>query len=236
MGMEPRFYFYIAIKSFVIFVAWICSFKAIKQLPLSMYGVLDLSRVLFATLLGVTVMGEVMGPLNVIGLFLVGGGLLMLKFKPFASRGAQSEEQVSPVIVVIALVSCLLNAVSALMDKILTKDVSSAQLQFWYMLFLCIFYTVYALITRRQVNIKRALTNKWIWILSIMFVVADRALFVANSMQESKIMVMTLIKQAGCIVTILAGKFIFKEKNTGYKFVCAAVIILGIVLGTVSVV
>ena len=42
---------------------------------------------------------------------------------------------------------------------------------------------------------------------------------------------MTLIKQSGCIVTILAGKFIFHEKNTAYKFVCAAVIIAGIVIG-----
>ena len=159
----------------------------------------------------------------------------MLKFKPFGKNRSITEESVSPQIVVIALISCLLNAVSALMDKILTRDVSSAQLQFWYMLFLCIFYGVYALITHSNVNFKRAITNKWIWILSIMFVIADRALFVANSMQESQIMVMTLIKQSGCIVTILAGKFIFKEKNTGYKFFCAGIIILGIVLGTVSV-
>ena len=232
MGMEPRFYLYVAFKSFVIFIAWICSFKAIKHLPLSLYGVLDLSRVLFATLLGVTVIGEVMGPLNIIGLILVGGGLLMLKFKP--GQATKTEESPAPIIVIMALVSCLLNAVSALMDKILTRDITSSQLQFWYMLFLCIFYGIYALFAHSEVNFKRALTNKWIWILAIMFVIADRALFIANSMEESQIMVMTLIKQAGCIVTILAGKFIFKEKNTGYKFICAAVIIVGIVLGTMS--
>lgn len=42
---------------------------------------------------------------------------------------------------------------------------------------------------------------------------------------------MTLLKQSGCIVTILAGKFIFKEKNIGYKLFCAAVIVAGIVIG-----
>ena len=29
MGMEPRYYFYIGLKSFVIFLAWMFSFKAI---------------------------------------------------------------------------------------------------------------------------------------------------------------------------------------------------------------
>ncbi|NTV78669.1 MAG: hypothetical protein HGA25_05890 [Clostridiales bacterium] len=42
---------YIALKSFVIFVAWICSFLAIKKMPSSMSGVLDLSRVLCSTTL-----------------------------------------------------------------------------------------------------------------------------------------------------------------------------------------
>ena len=64
-----------------------------------------------------------------------------------------------------------------------------------------------------------------------MFVVGDKALFIANGMPESKITVMTLIKQSGCLVTILGGRFIFKEKNTAYRLFCAAIIIAGIVLG-----
>lgn len=224
MGMDPEFYLYVAIKSLVIFIAWICSFKAIKHLPLSLYGVLDLSRVLFTTSMGVLLLGEHMGIYNIIGLILVCVGLIMLKFKPLG----KDSEKVSPVIVLIALASCLLNGVSAIMDKILMRDITSSQLQFWYMAFLCIYYIVYALISHTQVNIKRAITNKWIWLLSLMFVIADRALFVANGMQESRVTVMTLLKQVGCIVTILAGKFIFKEKNTGYKFVCALIVIAGI--------
>lgn len=230
MGMEPRFYFFVAIKSFVIFLAWICSFKAIKHLPLSIYGILDLSRVLFATLLGVTVLGEVMGPYNIIGLVLVCTGLIMLKWMP--NKG-NNKEQVSPIIVIVAILSCMLNAVSGLLDKILMKDLNSSQLQFWYMLFLCVFYTLYAIISRKQVNIKRALSCKWIWILSIMFVIADRALFIANASSESQITVMTLLKQIGCIVSIIAGRIIFKEKNIIYKLVCAGIIIAGIVFSVV---
>lgn len=237
MGMEPRFYFYVAIKSFIIFIAWIASFKAIKGIPLSLYGVLDLSRVLFATTLGMVVLGERLGLLNVLGLVLVSAGLLLLKVIPAMSAktgGKVVKEHVSVVLILLAFLSCLLNAVSGLMDKILTKYINSSQLQFWYMFFLVLFYAIYALVDRSKVDVKRAIKNKWIWILAAMFVVADRALFIANSMQESQVTVMTLVKQAGCVVTILAGKYIFKEKNTGYKFVCAAIVIAGIVLASVS--
>jgi drug/metabolite transporter (DMT)-like permease len=98
------------------------------------------------------------------------------------------------------------------------------------MLFLCLFYIIYALAVRENISIKRAVRNKWIWLLAIMFVIADRALFIANADPASKVTVMTLIKQAGAIVTILAGKFIFKEKNVGHKLICAGVIIVGIML------
>lgn len=234
MGMSPVFYLLVALKSFIIFLAWILSFVAIKKLPLSMYGVLDLSRVLFATLLGVTVLGERLGPIHIAGLILVCAGLLLLKFKPVYEKSIHEtgkEKKYAASIVIVALISCMLNSLSGLMDKILLKDINSSQLQFWYMLFLSFLYIIYALIGRQKISLKRALTNKWIWILAIMFVIADRALFIANEMPESKVTVMTLIKQSGAIVSILAGKFIFKEKNVTHKLICAGIIIVGIVLG-----
>ena len=217
---------WIALKSFVIFLAWMASFHAIERIPISIYGILDLSRVLFATLLGVLVLQETLVGTQIAGLFLVAGGLLMLKLKK-----AKEPEETKPVYVFLALASCLLNAFSGLMDKLLTKTVTSVQLQFWYMLFLLLFYGLYIVLSRTKIRWKEAVKNYWIWILSILFIIADRALFKANAVPESRITVMTLIKQSGCIVTILAGKLIFHEKNIGYKLLCAAVIIAGIVVG-----
>lgn len=217
----------VALKSFVIFVAWICSFKAISHLPISYYGILDLSRVLFATLLGVIVLEEHLGTFQVIGLLLVCSGLLLLKCR---KKGTGQEEKVSALYVVMALLSCMLNAVSGLMDKLLMRQMNSASLQFYYMFFLVLFYAVYILISRTKIRFKSVWSNYWIWLLSLMFVVADRALFIANGMEQSRVTVMTLIKQSGCVVTILAGKFIFREKNIGYKLFCAAVIVCGIVI------
>lgn len=231
MGAEPRFYFYIALKSFVIFLAWMFSFRAIKRMPISLYGVLDLSRVLFATMLGVAVMQEALGTFQVIGLILVSAGLLLLKYRPGHMRASSMGEGVEVKYVLMAFASCLLNAVSGLLDKILMRDITSSQLQFWYLFFLTGFYLLYILIARAPINWKRAFCNKWVWLLSLLIVVADRALFTANGMEGSRITVMTLLKQAGCVVTILAGRFLFEEKNTTHKLVCAAIIIAGIVVG-----
>lgn len=233
MGMEPRFYLYVALKSFVIFLAWMFSFKAIGRMPISLYGVLDLSRVLFATLLGVSVLQEVLSVHQMIGLLLVSAGLLLLKYRPRSMREASdaAKQSVEVKYVVMAFVSCMLNAISGLLDKLLMKEISSTQLQFWYMLFLALMYLLFILITRTPVKIMSVARNKWVWLLSVLFVIADRALFIANGMPGSRITVMTLLKQAGCVVTILAGKYLFKEKNTTHKMICALIIIAGIVVG-----
>lgn len=241
-GLEPKYYFYIGLKSFVIFLAWIFSFKAIKKMPISLYGVLDLSRVLFATLLGVIVLQEALGVFQIIGLVFVSAGLLLLKYKPGKGSGKETrpgqsarrtsdKEQVDVKIVLMAFASCLFNALSGLLDKILMKDISSSQLQFWYLLFLVCFYFLFILVTRTKIRFIQVLKNYWVWILSLLIVVADRVLFVANGMDGSRVTVMTLLKQAGCVVTILAGRFLFREKNTGHKLFCAAIIIAGIVIG-----
>ena len=234
-GLTGSQYFFVFIKALAVFSAWICSFHAIKKMPISLYGVLDLSRVLFATLLGVTVLGEQLRPLQTIGLIFVCTGLLMLKYKPKPkAQDTNNTEEVPAIIVVCAFASCMLNAISGLLDKILMKEMNSSQLQFWYMLFMLLLYLGYCLIGKVPIRWKQSIKNYWIWILSVLFVIADKALFIANSHPDSRVTVMTLIKQSGCVVTILAGKLIFKEKNVGYKLLCALVIIAGIMAGVLS--
>jgi len=244
-GLEAKAYIAIAAKAFCVFLAWIFSFRAINKMPLSLYGVLDLSRVLFATLLGVVVLHESLGMMQTFGLIFVSTGLLLLKYHPpflyrlFVKKEntitderkkQASNDSVKPIYIFFAFFSCMMNALSGLLDKILMQDMNSSQLQFWYMLFMVSYYAIYMLVTRTKLS-RNVWKNGWIWLLSILFVAADKALFIANGMADSRVTIMTLLKQSGCVVAILAGKFIFKEKNTGYKLFCAAVIVLGIVIG-----
>ena len=231
-GLTINQYFWVAVKAFIIFVAWIAGFKAVKNLPISLCGVLDLSRVLFASLLGVFVLGEQITIYKAVGLLFVSIGLLFLKFNPFVKKEhlPASDSKSSTFCVFLALLSCILNAVSGLMDKILMKEINSSQLQFWYVLFMVIFYALYTLVRRVKIN-KSILKNIWVWFLAIGLIAMDKCLFIANGYPESQVTVMTLIKQVSVIVAIIGGKLVFKEKNILHKLICAVIIILGIIIG-----
>ncbi len=262
MGMQPYQYGLVLIKSFSIFLAWMMGFHALKHLPVSLYGVLDLSRVLLGTLMGVIVLHEVLLWNQILGLSLVALGLLALRFNLFSKiRGKRTHtadtkkddgidplaEETSEIaedktsgsgdapeesrtkFVVLAFGSCVLNSVSGLLDKILMKDINSSQMQFWYMLFLLGLYSLYVLVTRTTIR-KEAFKNGWIWLMSIMFVIGDASLFIANADPNSSVTVMTVVKQSACFVTIIGGKFVFHEKGIAYRLFCATIILIGILM------
>lgn len=258
----------VALKSFCIFLAWIFGFNSLQHIPVSLYGLLDLSRVLFSTLLGLVVLNEPMGLGEFLGCGLVCFGLLALRFNPRSKKSKPDEadnkiEKTATIFIVFSLLSAFLNGVSGTMDKLIMSrtTITDGHLQFWYMLFLVLYYLILVLVCRirnniksRQLmkagenstggsgntssisyqmstfNLKDALKNYWIYILAVLFVIADRCLFIANADAESKVTVMTLIKQSCCIVTIIAGRLIFHEKNILRKLICAVIIITGILL------
>lgn len=226
----PKYVLIIALKSFCIFIAWLCSFNAIKHLPVSIVGILDLSRVLFATLLAVIFLNEHLSINQLIGLGLVSFGLLSLKM--FGSSEKGKKEDIKTFYVLITVFSTSLNAVSGLIDKILMRSITSSQLQFWYLFLLVIYYLIYMLIKKERISMK-TFKNKWIWIMAFLFALADKLLFIANSDPASRISVMTLVKQAACIVTIIGGKLIFNEVNIIKKLICASIVILGIVIAAI---
>ncbi len=218
-----------ALKALVLFAAYLCSFNAIKNLPISLYGVVDLSRMLFSILLGVFILREPMGLWQIVGTALVAVGILMLRGAGDKTLSGEKDGR-GKIFILLAFLQSFLNACSGILDKVAVRYLSSAQLQFWFMLFLLLFYVIYALLTRVKIHWRAALKNHWIWLIAILFVFADRLLFLANASEDSSVIVMTLIKRSGCIVTILGGKLFFGEKHIGRKLLCAGVMLAGILL------
>lgn len=229
-SIPPMDYIWIFIKSFVIFLAFIFSFYSIKKMPVSLYGLLDSTRMVFSTILALLFLGEVMTLPKFIGLLLVLSGVI------FVNLGQSSDEKVRLKYLAMAFAYCLLNAVSGFMDKKLMLDgsLTASQMQFWYMLYLSALYGVYMLVTKTPIKLETVKTNYWIPISSILFVLADRALFIANADPESQVTLMTLIKQSSIIITVLSGWLIFKEKHILKRAVCALVIMLGILIATLA--
>lgn len=217
----------VGLKAVILFAAYLCAFNAIKALPISLYGVVDLSRMMFSILLGVVFLQEVMGAWQVVGMILVAAGILLLKVP---GKTPAPQQNTRRLYIFLAFLQSFLNACSGVLDKVISRSMSSGTLQFWFMLFLAALYILYAIITKVKIHWKKALSNYWIWIIAVFYIIADKFLFMANGMEDSKVVLMTLVKRSGCIVTILGGKIFFKEKRIGYKLLCALIVLSGILL------
>ena len=218
--------FYAFLKSAACCIAWLFSLAALKRMSLSLYSVMDLGRMVFSTALGVFVLGESFTWQKCIGILLVITGLLLVNLKK--NKGAGNNTTLFALFAV--LMNCLFNAVSGTLDKILMKNILPQQLQFWFMLFMCIIYGLVLVIRREKISFKSIKTNYWIPLMSLSLVFGDLLLFRANAMPESQVTLMTLIKQSSVIVSVLSGWLIFKEKNILYKLLCSLIVIAGILV------
>ena len=218
----------VVLKSFMVFLAWICSFTALRKLPVSFFGVIELSSVLFATTMGVLFIGESMTFNKMIGTSIVMLGLLLLNLR---RKTADPRNEISFRNVLLALCGCLFSSTSGVLDKVIMKHMSSGQLQFWFMLMLTLMYLIFVLVKRIKIDVSCLWKNPLIIVMAVLFVVGDRALFLANGMPQSQVTVITLVKRCSCFVTILGGALFFKEKNILYRFACGLVIMSGIIIG-----
>lgn len=240
-SLSFRAHLVILFKAFVIFVGWICAMNSIKRLPISLYSVTDMMRMVFAILLGVIVLNESISVNQGIGIVLVITGVTLVNV--LSRRG--SDEKPKFYLILLVAISCFLNSIAEMTDKWLlssniterwflgTEIVKTEQMQFWYMLYLAAFYGLYILIKREKVDVKKCVKNPYIWLMSFLFIVADRVMFIANTYPNSTVVVMTLIKQSSVLVSILLGKLIFKEKNIIIRFLCALLVVLGIVISVI---
>jgi len=229
IATKPIFIFYSFVKAAVVCAAWIFAFLAIKNMSVSLYGIMDLSRMVFSTMLGVFVLGESFTLAKAIGVILVIIGLLLVNLKKDTSS-----KGVTFTVLMAALLNCFLNAISGTMDKVLMKSMESSQLQFWFMLFMTIIYGVVILVRKEKISIKSIKSNYWIPLMSISLIVGDKLLFEANANPESQVTLMTIIKQSSVVVTVLTGWLVFKEKNILYKMMCASIVLMGIFIALLA--
>lgn len=222
-SLAPLYIFYAFLKALVVCTAWIFAFRALKNMSVSLYGVMDLSRMVFSTALGVFVLGEAFTVNKAIGVSLVILGLLLVNLKK-----STSGKGMSVTVLGAALLNCFFNAVSGTMDKILMQYMKSSQLQFWFMFFMTVIYGVVILIRREKISVKCLKNNFWIPLMSLSLIVGDKLLFEANGSPLSEVTLMTVIKQSSVLVTVLTGWLVFKEKNILYKLMCTGIVLMGI--------
>ena len=222
----------IIIKAIILSVSWLIAGYAINKIPISLYAVIMLSKIIFSILLSIILLGESLTLTTLIGMIFVLCGLFLVN-SDFEKKGKGEKEEKKEISIkqlVLLLFSCLLGSISSILDKKILLNITSSQLQFWFLLFLTIILWIVLIFKEKKCNFKLVKYNYWILIMAMTLVLSDRLLFMANEIPESKVSIMTIIKQISTIEIILLGKIMFKEKQILKKMLCSLIIIIGILI------
>ena len=225
--VKPIFILAAFLKALIVCTAWLLTLVVLKKIPVGLYGIIELSRLIFSMAGGILFFNESMTGAKYLGSALVILGLLMVNLKK-----DHSGKRTSFKVILLSLTSAMLNATSGVGDKFLTKYITSAQLQFWFMLFTVILYGIYIIATKEKLSLSTLKTNYWIPLMSLSLIIGDRALFEANANPASEVTIMTILKQSAVVITVLSGRIFFKEKGLLYKLLCTAIVVAGILIAT----
>ena len=211
-------------KASIIVIAWILGVTVLEKMQISLYSMIKISRIIFSVLLSYLFLGEKITFITLIGMSIIILGLILVN----KTLNKEERKEKSIKLVILLLISCLLNSISAIIDKKILLHITSGQLQFWFLLFLTMYYWVILLMKKEKINYKEIKKNYWIPVAAIALVVGDRFLFIANENVDSQVIIMTMLKQLSVIISIILGKIIFKEKEITKKLLYSMLIIGGI--------
>lgn len=119
-------------------------------MPIGTYGIINSSKILFTIILSIIFLGESLSPCGVLGSTLVILGIILVNL--LSNKG---HKEASTKSIIFALIACLTNSIFSIFDKILMQDMSSGQLQFWYMLMSTIIAFVLLFITTKKKDFKQ---------------------------------------------------------------------------------
>lgn len=221
--------FAIFIKALAIVISWVISLHVMSKMPISLYSVISLSKIVFATILSLIFLGEVITIKTLLGILIVILGLVLVNKVSNVSENKEASFKS----VFLLLCACLLSAIAGILDKKVLMHANGDQMQFWFLLFLAIMLVAIFAVKNRKLNVITLKNNYWILITALSLVIGDKFLFAANEIPESKVTIITIVKQLATIETIILGKIMFKEKQIVKKLLCSILIILGIAISVI---
>lgn len=225
--MDFRIFPIILLKAVIIYFCWILGFIAFKHLPISVVSPLKTLTPLFTILFGITLLGETLSLLQLLGFFIILAAYYII--------GKNGSGEIIGFLknkyLYLMIISTFLSSLSGLIDKIALKSINSAQMQFWFMFLLMVFYGItFAFSSYKEHKRIKIQFDILIIFTSLAIVVSDRLYFLAVEMPQSQISVIMPIRFISVLVSVVLGGLIFKEENIKGKLVGIGNLLFGIIL------
>lgn len=229
IGVSWEFVLILAFKGFTLAISWYLILKVLKTADLSLVTITNVISTVITFILGIIIFKESAGILQIIGSVIVVVGVALINL-----TNRNQTNKITHIQLVMLLISAIIATTSSLIDKYTTTYLTSMQVQFWFLFFVCLFSWVFFLIecvkSKKFLIQKVDFKNYWIYLMGIGLFVADVMLFRAYKVPGSQLITISVISKLKAVITVVAGIFIFKEKNILKKIIFSLIVVLGVIL------
>lgn len=223
------------LKSTIVACSWICSYFAVKHLPVSIASPIRATGPMWTLFGALIILGERLSWTEALGVVIT-----LLSFMGLSFVGAKEGVDFRRNKWIWFLVfGTLLNAVSALYDKFLLgadgAGFSTATVQCWFSIYLAGLFFPLALMWKVKLWARNPFHWRWsILLVSGFLLVADFLYFGALRDDAALISVVSSLRRGSVLVAFAGGLLLFGEKNGWQKFPAILGVLAGIILTVVG--
>ena len=228
---DARFHLLVASKTLLVAGSWVATYRALRDLPISIVTPIRASSPFWVCLGGVVIYREIPTPIQAAGmaliltgyyLFSVAGRLEGISFR--RHRGIH-----------LVFLGTFLGACAGLYDKYLLGKVRLPKegFQLWFSIDMVLVLGLGWLIARLASRDQAPRPLQWRWsipLTGVLLIAADWLYFYSLSFPEARISLVALLRRCSVIVSFAVGSLFFHDVNLRRKTAALAVILLGVVL------
>lgn len=232
--VDLRTHALIFLKSALVLSSWLCSYTAIKHLPLTVVTPINATRPMWTLVGALLLFGEQLNAWQWAGV-----GVALLSFYAFSVVDKlEGIHFTRNKYIWCVLIGTTLGAFSGLYDKHLMRQFDHNAVQAYYTFYQCLMMGIVWMVNRNMKKEKgKIIMGSLLPIMgiSVFLTLADFAYLLALSYPDSLISVLSTVRRAGAVVPFTYGIFVMKDQNPRYKTLCMLGVLLGMLflfLGT----
>lgn len=217
-------------KTLMILLSWMCSYTAMKYLPITIVGPVNQLRPSISLVLMLLVFHNPLNAWQWIGIVLaIVSFYLMGRSGKLEGIRFESNKWVY-----MLLASAVLIAVSGIYDKFLLsgEDMAPVTIQAWYTIYEFLFMIVFVLILWYPIRKTHPFEMRWAIVIMAVFLSLADCIYLSGLKQEDVVMALVplILNGVRLVLSFFYGALLFHEKNIKSKIVPLTMIIVALIL------
>lgn len=217
----------IVLKTVIVLSSWICTYFALKHLPLTIFAPIRSTGPLWTTLGALVFFAERLSVLQIIGATVV-----FVFFYLFSTAGKlEGLSFRDNKFIWLMVLGTLLGSVSALYDRYLLREMNVMAVEAYFTFYQTLLLIPVLAFLWFPFRSRSPFTWRWsIPLIGIFLLIGDYLYFYSISLPDSLISIISLVRRSNVVIVFLFGAMFFKEQNIWKKAVYLVGILVGLIL------